>query len=166
MTSTSLHCLNDKSNYYYHLPGDSNWSLSSYKLIMGNIDSVEAVKKLNEQIRNPIIKNTMLFVMRDGITPLWEDPKNRNGGCFSFKVLNRQVSDIWKSLLCALCGETLCIDSAKSQYVNGITISPKKNFCIIKVWLSSCDFQDPNTIIDIPNLSKSGCIFKRHEPEF
>lgn len=166
MASTALHSLNDKWNYYYHLPGDTNWSLSSYKLIMGNIDSAEAVKKLNSLMKNGIIKNTMLFVMRSGITPMWEDPKNRKGGCFSFKVLNRQVSEIWKSLLCALCGETLFIDKNKSQFINGITISPKKNFCIVKVWLSSCDIQDPNTIIDIPNLSKAGCIFKKHEPEF
>ena len=94
--TTNLHILNDKWNYYYHLPGDNNWSLSSYKLIMENIDNAEAVKKLNEQIKNGIIKNTMLFVMRSDITPLWEDPKNRKGGCFSFKVLNRQVSEIWK----------------------------------------------------------------------
>lgn len=163
---TPLHILNDKWNYYYHLPGDSNWTLSSYKVIMENIDSVEAVKSLNSQIKNGIIKNTMLFVMRSHITPLWEDPNNRKGGCFSFKVLNRQVSDIWKNLLCALCGETLCFDKTKNEYINGITISPKKNFCIVKVWMNCCNIQDPNFIIDIPNLSKNGCIFKRHEPEF
>lgn len=164
--TTNLHILNDKWNYYYHLPGDNNWSLSSYKLIMENIDNAEAVKKLNEQIKNGIIKNTMLFVMRSHITPLWEDPNNRKGGCFSFKVLNRQVSEIWKNLLCALCGETLCVDNSKSAHINGITISPKKNFCIVKVWMDCCTIQDPNFIIDIPNLSKAGCIFKTHEPEF
>ena len=163
---TPLHILNDKWNYYYHLPGDSNWSLSSYKVIMENIDSAEAVKSLNSQIKNGIIKNTMLFVMRSHITPLWEDPNNRKGGCFSFKVLNRQVSDIWKNLLCTLCGETLCFDKTKNEYINDITISPKKNFCIVKVWMNCCNIQDPNFIIDIPNLSKNGCIFKRHEPEF
>tara|TARA_B100001173_G_C15985051_1_gene546330 strand:+ start:916 stop:1317 length:402 start_codon:yes stop_codon:yes gene_type:complete len=133
---------------------------------MENIDNAEAVKSLNSQIKNGIIKNTMLFVMRSHITPLWEDPNNRKGGCFSFKVLNRQVSDIWKNLLCALCGETLCIDNTKNEHINGITISPKKNFCIVKVWMNCCNIQDPNFIIDIPNLSKNGCIFKRHEPEF
>jgi len=69
-------------------------------------------------------------------------------------------------LLCALCGETLCIDKTKNEHINGITISPKKNFCIVKVWMNCCTIQDPNFIIDIPNLSKNGCIFKRHEPEF
>ena len=30
----------------------------------------------------------MLFLMRDGIQPIWEDEKNRNGGCFSYKINN------------------------------------------------------------------------------
>ena len=108
----------------------------------------------------------MLFVMRNGITPLWEDPKNRSGGCFSFKVINKYVPNIWKSLLCALCGETLMQDIKKNNFINGITISPKKNFCVIKIWMSTCEFHDPSILINIRNLSKEGCIFKRHEPEF
>ena len=108
----------------------------------------------------------MLFVMRDGITPMWEDPKNRNGGCFSYKVSNKHVPEVWKNLFFGLCGESLCVKSEHSTYVNGITISPKKNFCIIKIWLSNTKLQDPNSIISIPNLLKQGCLFKMHEPEF
>jgi hypothetical protein len=108
----------------------------------------------------------MLFVMRSGITPMWEDKRNRNGGCFSYKVLNKHVYDIWKMLFYALCGETLCKDVKYAHMLNGITISPKKNFCIVKIWLSDCKLQDPSQIIDIPNLSTQGCLFKKHAPEF
>lgn len=162
----TFHKLNDKWDLYYHLPNDNNWNLLSYKVIMKNIDNVEAVNALNENIDDNIIKNIMLFVMRNGITPLWEDPKNRSGGCFSFKVINKYVPNIWKSLLCALCGETLMQDVKKNNFINGITISPKKNFCVIKIWMSTCEFHDPSILINIRNLSKEGCIFKRHEPEF
>ena len=93
----TFHKLNDKWDLYYHLPNDNNWNLLSYKVIMKNIDNVEAVNALNENIDDNIIKNIMLFVMRNGITPLWEDPKNRSGGCFSFKVINKYVPKIWKS---------------------------------------------------------------------
>jgi hypothetical protein len=155
-----------KWNVYYHLPHDKNWELSSYKVIMDNIDTVDKVIAMNENIPENIIKHMMLFVMRDGITPMWEDPKNRNGGCFSFKVINKQVYGVWKTLFYAMCGETLCIDKNKHKLINGITISPKKNFCIIKIWLENCSMQDPDSIIDIPNLSKDGCLFKKHEPEF
>jgi hypothetical protein len=108
----------------------------------------------------------MFFVMRNGITPMWEDARNRNGGCFSYKVNNKQVHEVWKNLFYMLCGESLCVDPELNKHINGITISPKKNFCIIKIWLDVSNYQDPNVINDIPNLSKNGCLFKKHEPEF
>jgi hypothetical protein len=156
----------DKWNLYCHLPHDKNWDLQSYKKIMTDIDDIEKLIAINESVPENIVKYCMLFVMRNGITPMWEDPKNRNGGCFSFKVINKQVYTIWKSLFYALCGETLCVDPKHNAFVNGITISPKKNFCIIKIWLENCSIQDPSILINIPNLTKQGCLFKKHEPEF
>lgn len=158
--------LNGKWDLYYHLPQDSNWSLSSYKIIMSDIDTAEKVIALNETIPDNIIKYCMLFAMKKGITPMWEDSKNRNGGCFSYKVINKLVYNVWKTLLYKLCGETLCKESKYNSLINGITISPKKNFCIIKIWLENCSAQDPNIISEIKNLSNQGCLFKKHEPEF
>ena len=163
---TQQHDLIGKWNLYYHLPHDKNWELSSYKPIMENIGTAEQLIALNEGLPENIVKHCMLFVMRKGITPMWEDPKNRNGGCFSFKVVNKQVPAVWKSLFYALCGETLSTETKYNPLFNGITISPKKNFCIIKVWLANCSAQDPNILIPIPNLSKQGCLFKQHAPEF
>jgi hypothetical protein len=158
--------LNGKWDLYYHLPHDKEWGLSSYKKIKGNIDNVETLISINENLPENVVKYCMLFVMRVGITPMWEDPKNRNGGCFSFKVANKMVPQIWKSLFYALCGESLCVKQEHNHLINGITISPKKNFCIIKVWMENTTMQDPSSLIAIPNLSKQGCLFKKHEPEF
>jgi len=163
---TQQHKLNDKWNLYYHLPHDKNWELSSYNIIMSAVDTVEQVILLNESLHENIVKNCMLFVMRDGITPMWEDKRNRDGGCFSYKVTNKSVPEVWRNLFYALCGESLCIDSTHNKHINGITISPKKNFCIIKIWLDVSTLQDPNLITQIPNLLKQGCLFKKHEPEF
>ena len=157
------HKLDGKWDLYYHLPHDKNWDLSSYKTIMGDIDTVEKAVSINEGLTEHVVKYSMLFAMRSGVTPMWEDPKNRSGGCFSFKVINKQVFEVWKLLFYALCGETLC---SNHTIVNGITISPKRNFCIIKIWLENCSLQDPNAIIDILNLPKHGCIFKKHAPEY
>ena len=124
----SHHYLDGKWDLYYHLPNDSNWSLNSYNTIAKNIDTVEQVYAINEAINEQTVKYSMLFLMRSGITPLWEDPKNRLGGCFSFKVINKQVYDIWKKLFYSICGESLCINKEHNQLINGITISPKKHF--------------------------------------
>jgi len=164
--SKSQYILNDKWNLYYHLPHDKKWDITSYKLIIGTIDNAQKLIAINETLPENVIKNCMLFVMREGITPMWEDPKNRNGGCFSFKVPNKQVQLVWRFLFYSICGETLCIEKKHNQFINGITVSPKRNFCILKIWLSDCSLQDPNILIDIVNLSKTGCLFKKHEPEF
>lgn len=155
----------DKWDLYYHLSTNNDWSLSSYKLIMGGIDSVEKVVALNTNISENIVKTTMLFVMKSGIKPLWEDPRNKNGGGFSFKVVNKYVPQVWKELFYALCGGTLATDKKHYSLINGITISPKRNFCIIKIWLADSEEQDPKIISEIPNLSKQGCLFKKHGEE-
>jgi len=160
------HPLIGKWDLYYHLPHDKKWDLSSYKIILSDIDTIEKVVTLNIQLPECVVKHCMLFMMRKGITPQWEDPKNRTGGAFSFKVINKQVHEVWKILMVCLCGESLFTNTEYSRHVNGITVSPKKNFCIVKIWLDCCELQDPNIIIDIPNLQKQGCLFKKHEPEF
>ena len=162
-TPTQCHQLLGKWDLYYHLPHDKNWDLASYKIIASKIETMETVIALNETIPESIVKYTMIFIMREGITPQWEDPKNRTGGAFSFKVINRQVHEVWKSLFNALCGETLFENKEINPHVNGITVSPKKNFCIVKIWLNSCKYQDPSSIINIPNIQKQGF---RHHPSY
>jgi hypothetical protein len=51
--------------------------------------------------------------------------------------------------------------------VTGITISPKKNFCIIKIWMTDCNNQNPAIVTsDVKGLSPQGCLFKKHTPEY
>lgn len=151
---------------YYHLPNDKNWTLASYKLILDNINTVEQLIAVNEGLTDNIVKHCMLFVMKCGITPMWEDKKNRNGGCFSYKVVNKSVPMVWRELMYLLCGNSLTINKKHMDFVNGITISPKRGFCIVKIWLIDCSLQDPSIIYPIPLLSKLGCLFKAHTPEF
>jgi hypothetical protein len=163
---TQLHQLNDKWDMYYHLPHNKDWALASYSIIQKSIHNMETVVGINSNFHDAVIKNCMLFVMKSGITPMWEDPKNREGGCFSYKVSNKFVIEVWKTMFCLLAGNSLSAKKECNKYINGITISPKKNFCIIKIWLSVSKIQDPTIIENIPNLSCQGCLFKKHEPEF
>lgn len=154
------HKLHDSWTLWAHLPHDTDWSLSSYKKI-STLETVEDTLTLYENLPEVIIKNCMLFLMRDGIQPIWEDEKNRNGGCFSYKINNKNVAYSWKNLSYVLLGETLTSEKL-SKYINGITISPKKNFCIIKIWLSTCNYTNPDIITNIEGISKYGCLFKKH----
>lgn len=149
-----------------HLPHDTDWTLKSYKQVY-DMTTVEETIALTESLPEVLVTNCMLFIMRKGIVPVWEDKCNRNGGCFSYKIANKQVYSIWKELTYMLVGETLSDNKKFVDTVTGITISPKKSFCIIKIWLSSCDFQDATIITDeIRGLTSAGCLFKRHTPEY
>jgi len=160
--SSRMHKLGARWDMYYHLPHNPSWELSSYKHIFLGIDSMEQVILLNHTIPENIIKSCMLFVMRDGITPMWEDPKNRNGGCFSFKISNKNVFEVWKKVYYSLVGGNLFKSRDLEQKINGITVSPKKNFCILKIWMIDCTITSPDAISDIYGLMKGGCLFKHH----
>ena len=162
-STTEYNSLFGKWVLWAHLPHDTDWALRSYKRIM-KIEHVEEMIKLIKALPEKLIKNCMLFLMRDGINPMWEDPKNKDGGCFSFKVANKNVAKVWEKLSYAIVGESITKNEEMLVLVNGITISPKKSFCIIKIWLSSCSVQNPKNIIEIENLDIHGCLFKKHRP--
>ena len=160
-TATTENKLYDKWTLWGHLPHDTNWTFESYIRIL-TFNTVEEIIMLLETLPNEIITNCMLFIMRDGIKPMWEDPKNVKGGCFSYKINNKNVVSIWKNLSYSLVGESLTDQVNARQVINGITISPKKNFCIVKIWFSNCNYQNPSIIIDDIGISSQGCLFKTH----
>jgi len=162
---TPYHNLSDKWTLWAHLPHNTDWSLKSYIPITTFL-TVEETISITEALPSALVENCMLFIMRKGINPMWEDPKNREGGCFSYKVLNKNVCIAWKELTYAVVGGTISNKNNFSDYVTGITISPKKNFSIIKIWMKNCEHQNPSLIIPIKGLQNQGCLFKKHTPEY
>ena len=160
-TEPSVHKLYDNWTLWAHLPHDVDWTVKSYKQII-TFDTVEAIITISETLPEKMVSNCMLFLMRKGILPMWEDPKNCKGGCFSYKVSNKNVAAVWKSLSYILVGESLTEDKGLRKHITGITISPKKNFCIIKIWIANCDYQNPSIITELPSITPHGCLFKKH----
>ena len=164
-TISLLHELSDSWILWAHLPHDTDWSLKSYMKIY-EFNTVEQAITITETLPPVLVTNCMLFLMRKGINPIWEDERNRNGGCFSYKIPNKDVPDAWKQLSYSLIGETMSDNKKLLPHINGITISPKKNFCIIKVWFANCSFQDAAVIREVHGITSHGCLFKRHVPEY
>lgn len=158
--------LSDKWTLWAHLPHDTDWSMKSYKQIY-TVSTAEETIAITETLPPILVQNCMLFWMREGIKPTWEDPKNRNGGCFSYKVVNKTVYDSWKELTYCMIGNTVSKQTSFVDKVTGITISPKKNFCIIKIWMADCSNQNPSIVTnEIKGIVSQGCIFKKHAPEY
>ena len=161
-----FHSLKNNWILWAHLPQDPDWSVTSFTQLY-NFKTLEETIAITESLPEHFVKNCMLFIMKQGIEPKWEDDRNRNGGCFSYKVSNKNVFETWRDLTYLLVGENL---SSNQQFVNsvtGITISPKKNFCIVKIWLSNCNHQNPRIVTnELKCIISDGCLFKKHVPEY
>ena len=156
------HPLNTSWTLWYHIPNDKNWSKDSYKRIM-DIKTIEDYWTIHNNLKPKHLENGMFFLMRDNIFPLWEDTHNINGGCWSFKIDKKKIYNTWIELSISLLGENLTNDINNSNNINGITVSPKKGFCILKIWNS--DKKKSNTSLiknNIPNISLKECIYKSH----
>ena len=160
-TEQQDHILYDNWVLWAHLPHDTDWSLRSYNKIV-EFNSVEKVISCMNTVPNQMVKNCMLFLMRKGINPTWEDPKNMDGGCFSFKVANNDVFKTWTKLSYLLTGETLSNNHRLQKKITGITISPKKTFCILKIWLETLEHQNPKELHMVEGINIAGCLFKKH----
>ena len=121
-----------KWNIWYHHEKD-NWTLSGYKQIyqMSTVD--DFWKFYNNWDKVGGVTNKHFFLMRNNITPIWEDNNNINGGCWSFKIQEDQADDLWEDLSTYLvCGQ-LCPNI--STEVLGLSICLKKNFnTVVKIW--------------------------------
>ena len=84
-----------------------------------------------------------------------------------YKISNKFVYEVWKRLCYSLVGNNISNKDNVVSSITGITISPKKNFCIIKIWLSNCNYQNPDYITcDNKYIVSQGCLFKKHVPEY
>lgn len=151
--------LNDTWSVYFHNPYDNNWDESGY-IKLFSIGNIEEFWMFNSLVRNHTNEG-MFFIMREYIFPKWNDIENKNGGFLSIKLLKEKVPSFFENICMNLINETLL----KPEYyqhadkINGISISPKKHFCIIKVWLKCCDLND-NNYFNIPKDYHGSILFK------
>jgi hypothetical protein len=151
--------LNDVWCLYFHDPYDMNWEHSSYKFIT-TISSIEDFIHVFKSFHD-LWSRGMFFIMREHITPRWEDDNNKNGGCFSFKINKEELIDKLFEISSLLIGETLGKNDIISNNINGISISPKKNYHIIRIWIkSNTNLHKDNYNLIIPSYST--IMYKSH----
>lgn len=154
-----------KNNWvlWFHDPSNSDWSLPSYENLF-TIETIEDFWNLYNILDGRKIQEGMFFIMKEGIDPLWENDENINGGCWSYKINKRDVYQAWLELSVALCIENILKDTENADLINGISISPKKTFCILKIWNNDSNKSNTGSLSKkIPNLFVSQCIFKSHK---
>jgi len=101
--------------------------------------------------------------MREDIFPTWEDPDNREGCCISFKIPAGKLQHEWDFILKRLLTEDIYKDNTRFEEINGLSISPKKEFNIVKLWLRNNIEDHTEFIKEYPiYFTKHKSIHKKH----
>lgn len=155
--------LNTNWCLWYHSIKDTNWKKNSYKNIY-TIRNLYDLKSVNDIIQKIHLQNSMLFIMREGIFPTWEDPDNREGCCISYKIPNSVLKEQFDLILNNMLSEDILLDKANVDYLNGLSIIPKKEFNIVKLWLRNPDENYTESLKEYePHFVKDKSFFKKHE---
>lgn len=152
---------------WFHDVTEKSWEADSYTNLCqdlpGNvIRSAKQLWGIYKTLHNNFTAG-MFFLMREGILPMWEDPCNKNGGYWSFKVPKKNSNEVWKTITAGLVGNSL---TKKTDYVNcitGISISPKISNCVMKIWNNDCKISDRYIFEEIDYLDPESIRYNKHK---
>lgn len=133
MSSTSSDGLASRWTLYFHDPDDGDWTRGSYTAV-ATMSRASEFWGVNGMLAGAMGKG-MWFVMREGVFPLWDDESNVDGGCMSYVVGKRDVEEVWTRVCELLMCECLMANGSDKDEINGASVSPKNDFCIVKIWL-------------------------------
>lgn len=164
-----MHDLDNNYTLWMHMLYDNDWSINSYKKIY-SFNTIEKAVCLIENLNSEIIEKTMIFFMKNDIKPIWEVEENKKGGCFSYKITTCYIYELWKKMSYMLIGNTMIDDDIIVKNINGISISPKKNYCIFKIWINDVTNFKESSIYDfinysIENFNKEELLIQNKEEE-
>jgi hypothetical protein len=110
-----------------------------------------------EVLKTESLSDGMFFMMRDPAPPLWESHHHIRGGCYSFRCPKKDASEVYLTYIIA---SMLNVVSSPENRINGISISPKRGFNIIKVWNTDAQaFHGPSTLHTVSSIRESEIIY-------
>ena len=116
---------------YFHSPEESKWTLTTFTSL-GSMKTWKDFWSIMDSLGSEAFNEGMFFIMRDPIPPLWENHQNIRGGYYSFRCQKRDASDSYINHIIAAM--TTQLTKNVTNQINGISISPKRGFNIVKVW--------------------------------
>lgn len=141
---------------WFHNLDTNDWSFKSYQKIYEIKNICDFWSIYNNHY---CLHNGMYFLMKNDIKPLYESEDNKNGGCWSIK-LNNNVFKIWLNLCLDFVGSIL----DENNIINGLSISFKHRFYIIKIWINDSKYNNIDDInIDNTILKKFNIFFNKYK---
>jgi len=150
--------LKNTYNFYFHNPDQVDWSLQSYIDLL-TFNTIEEWWVLDKFIRKDMVENGMFFIMLENSKPVWECETNIKGGCISWKVDRKNSYKSWIDTV----GHFIMQDFGNmTSIINGVSISPKKNSSIIKLWFKEEINMDTIKLPKSFILADDKIIYKSH----
>jgi hypothetical protein len=116
---------------YFHSPEETKWTLNTF-ISLGAMKTWRDFWTIINNLKDSSLADGMFFMMRDPSPPLWESHQHIRGGCYSFRCQKKDATDIYLNhIIAAMLG---FLNTNPENRINGVSISPKRGFNIIKVW--------------------------------
>ena len=135
---------NTKWTLWYHDPECHDYALSSYVQV-GEVGTPAEFWSMTDSIPKESWENGMFFFMKKGVLPIWDSPENERGGAWSKTVDASDTHTVFVDLMAHCVTNQLLV--ANKDTLQGITLSPKGAFHIVKIWNSNSSQHDKKTIV-------------------
>lgn len=146
-------------------------SYASSIVKIGSFDSVAGFFGIYDHLVKPdsvpAAGHVDYHLFREGITPVWEDAKNKNGGKWIIRLRRNDglASLYWEELLLAIIGEQF---GDLTDHICGAVVSIRANEEIISLWNADADDKEATSKIrdiirrelDLPHFITTE--YKRH----
>ena len=147
--SAPNHPLSNRWILWYHDITDESWELSSYKKLY-HINTLEDYFLVQNTI--PTFTSGMFILMKEQYSPRREDADHARGGFWTFRLPKKNANAVWEEVIGRAIGNTLTNRLEDSNEIVGISISPKINNVIIKIWNRDTNRSDPRILVNTINF--------------
>lgn len=143
--------LNSLWRVWIHDNDNPDWSLDSYKPIY-DITSVGSMMRFMSTFECLDKSQRQFYIMRNKITPIWEDNANKNGAICSIMIDNlskfsKNRGDIGVDTFSAICILVMNESFVKNNLdINGLCYSIKNRHCLFKLWIA--DYENNQDFTD------------------
>lgn len=153
--------------YHYDI---NSWTIDSFVELV-KITTVQEFWYFVESLKT--ISNLLIehiYIMREGVKPMWEDPRNRNGGCWSIKIDIKDTYITFVKILMYLITENILINNEEnlSEEITGVSLCQKNNYnCILQIWNSDKKYNKVNYLPkEFTEQFGYDVLFRTHQPEY
>lgn len=159
-----------KSTYARRSAGNNKDDFEAGLVTVAEVGSIESFCRLFNWLKGPsrMAMHENLYLFKDGIRPMWEDPKNKAGGRWTLKIdastfegANRAWKWLCFALVCSHPCTQQCFHADESQlyvqigedfdnlndYICGAVVSTRPKVYKLQLWIrEGCDFENINAI--------------------